>query len=58
MPMLLLILMNKPDLAGIVFFVLSSFLIMPFIMAVFISFLSILFRETIGIRPINYGAPY
>lgn len=58
MPMLLLILMNKPDLAGILFFVLSSFLIMPFIMAVFISFLSILFRETIGIQPINYGAPY
>jgi hypothetical protein len=31
---------------------------MPFILAVFISFLSILFRETIGIQPINYGAPY
>ena len=58
MPMLLLILMNKPDAAGILFYVLSSFLIMPFIMAVFISFLSILFRETIGIQPINYGASY
>lgn len=58
MPMLLLILMNMPDMAGILFFVLSSFLIMPFILAVFISFLSILFRETIGIRPINYSAPY
>ena len=58
MPMLLLILLNKPELAGIVFFVLSSFLIMPFIMAVFLSFLSILYRETIGIQPINYGAPY
>ncbi|MBO0334590.1 hypothetical protein J0X12_13255 [Sneathiella sp. CAU 1612] len=58
MPMLLLILMNKPDMAGILFFVLSSFLIMPFILAVFISFLSILFRETVGIQPINYKSSY
>lgn len=56
MPMLLLILMNRPDMAGIVFYALSSFLIMPFIMAVFISFLSILYRESIGIALVKAGS--
>ncbi|MEX1034659.1 MAG: hypothetical protein WDZ54_01790 [Sneathiella sp.] len=51
MPMLLLILLNKPDLAGAVFYLLSSFLLMPFVLAVFISFLSILYRESIGLSP-------
>ncbi|WP_339632467.1 hypothetical protein [uncultured Sneathiella sp.] len=50
MPMLLLVLLNKPDLAGAVFYLLSSFLIMPFVLAVFISFLSILYREAIGLE--------
>ena len=53
MPMLLLVLLNKPDLAGMLFFLLSSFLIMPFVLAVFISFVSILYRETIGLQPVR-----
>lgn len=48
LPVLLLAALNRPGVAGVLFYLFSSFLIMPFILAVFISFVSILYREAMG----------
>ncbi|MCF8467402.1 MAG: hypothetical protein K9G33_08390 [Sneathiella sp.] len=50
MPFLLMMLLKRPDMAGILFYLVSSFVIMPFIMAVFVSFVAILFRDAIGLE--------
>lgn len=48
MPLLLLVLMQRPAAAGLLFYLLSSYLILPFVLAVGISFVSILYRQAIG----------
>ncbi len=51
LPMLLLVLLKWPEMAGILFYLLSSFVIMPFVLAVGISFVSFLYRDAAAGEP-------
>lgn len=48
LPLLLLVLMQRPAAAGLLFYLLSSYLILPFVLAVSISFVSLLYRQAVG----------
>jgi len=53
LPTLLLAVLQFAELAGPLFYLISSFLIMPFILAVSVSFVSLLFGRAIGLQPVT-----